>query len=213
MKKCLIITSYIEGNLTDLIDDFDPDFILCADGGYNHAKAAGIKPDLLIGDMDSIDISCDPDAERIVYPAEKDDTDTGICLQTALDRGYRDILIAGGLGGRLDHTFSNIELITGKIGQADSITIKDKSNACTVIRNSSLTLNKGISKYVSIFSMTEKSTGVSLSGFKYPLDNVELTFGSTLGTSNEITADKAVASVTDGILLIIFSDESKGGRP
>lgn len=212
MKKCLIITSYIEGNLTELISGFDPDFILCADGGYNHAKEAGILPDLLIGDMDSIDVSADSDIEKITYPSEKDDTDTGLCLQAALDRGYRDILIAGGLGGRLDHTISNIELITGKIMHADSITIKDRYNACTVIRNSSITLQNGISKYVSVFSMTETSTGVSETGFKYPLDNVVLPFGSTLGTSNEIIDDEAVISVKDGILLIVFSDENKGGR-
>ena len=212
MKKCLIITSYIEGNLTGLISGFDPDFILCADGGYNHAKAAGIRPDLLIGDMDSIDTSDDPEIEKIIYPAEKDDTDTGLCLQLALDRGYRNIMIAGGLGGRLDHTISNIELITGKIEQADSITIKDLHNSCTVIRNSSITLQKGISKYVSVFSMTEKSTGVYENGFKYPLVDAVLPFGSTLGTSNEIIEDEAVISVRDGILLIVFSDETKGGQ-
>lgn len=213
MKKCLIITSYIEGDLHDLTHGFDPHLILCADGGYDHAKAAGIKPDLLIGDLDSINACSDPDIKKIIFPCEKDDTDTGICLQTALDRGCRDILIAGGLGGRLDHTISNIELITGKIHQADSIMIKDKYNSCAVIRNGSITLKKGISKYVSVFSMTEKSLGVCEKGFKYPLDNVILPFGSTLGTSNEIADDQAEISVADGILLIIFSDDNKGGRP
>jgi len=213
MKKCLIITSYIEGSLADITEGFEPDYILCADGGFDHAKTAGIKPDLLIGDMDSLTAADDPEIEKIIYPSEKDDTDTGICLQTALDMGYRNILIAGGLGGRLDHTISNIELITGKIGQADSITIRDRYNSCTVIKNSSITIKKGTSKYISVFSMTEKSSDVTEKGFKYPLDNVILPFGSTLGTSNEIVSDEATISVGDGILLIIFSDEAKGGRP
>jgi len=212
MKKCAIITSYVEGDVSYFINNFNPDFIICADGGYNHAERFGIKPDLLIGDFDSISVTSESETEKITYPAEKDDTDTGICLQTAIDKGFTDILIIGGLGGRLDHTISNIELITGKIHLADHIMIRDKSNACTVIRNSSITIPKGTSKYVSVFSMTEKSTGVSEKGVKYPLNNVALPFGSTLGTSNEIVDEYAVISVNDGILLIVFSDENSGGN-
>ncbi len=208
MKKCLIITSYIEGILTELIGDFAPDIIMCADGGYDYASAAGIIPDMLIGDLDSISVPNDPAIETIIYPSEKDDTDTGICLQTALDRGCNDILIIGGLGGRLDHTISNIQLITGKSNLADRIVIKDKGNSCTVLNNSSITLPRCDKQYVSVFPMTD-CRGVSESGVKYPLDNAHLPVGSTIGTSNEIISEKAVFSVTDGILLVITSEEGQ----
>lgn len=209
MKKCVIITSYIEGNLIELIGNFQPDFILCADGGYDYAEAAGIKPDMLIGDLDSITVPNDPAIQTLIFPSEKDDTDTGICLQTALDQGYREILIIGGLGGRLDHTMSNIQLITGKCHLADRISIRDKSNSCTVITNGSVTLPYIKNQYVSIFSMTEKSTGVTTSGLKYPLDNATMVYGSTLGTSNEIIDKEATISVKDGKLLIITSMEEQ----
>lgn len=208
MNKCVIITSYIEGNLPELIGDFDPDFILCADGGYNHAKAAGIRPDMLIGDLDSITVTNDPDIETLIFPSEKDDTDTGICLQTALDKGFRDILIIGGLGGRLDHTISNIQLITGKVHLADRLVIRDKNNSCMIIRNSSAALPHINDQYVSLFPMTD-CRGVCGSGVKYPLDNMYLPVGSTIGTSNEITDNEAVFSVEDGILLIVTSKENK----
>ena len=207
MNKCVIITSYIEGDLKDLIGDFGPDFIMCADGGFDYAAAAGIKPDMLIGDFDSIKNPRDPEIETLVFPSEKDDTDTGICLQTALDRGYKDILIIGGLGGRLDHTMSNIQLITGKSSQADRIRIKDKYNSCAVLNNSSMKFSAAESKYISIFSMSESSTGVTTSGLKYPLKDAELTFGSTLGTSNEFITSEAEIAVKSGILLIILSQE------
>lgn len=210
MKKCIIITSYIEGDLKHLIGDFKPDLILCADGGYDHAKSAGIIPDLLIGDLDSIRTSQDTEIEKIIYPCEKDDTDTGICLSTALEYGCRDILILGGLGGRLDHTISNIELITGKINQADSIMIKDMRNSCIVIKDSSITLKKQDNQFISVFSMTENSYGVSESGVKYSLDRATLPFGSTLGTSNEYVDDTATISVENGILLIVLSDKEQG---
>ena len=209
MKKCVIITSYIEGDLIDLIGDFRPDFILCADGGYDYAKAAGITPDMLIGDLDSITVPNDPAINTLIFPSEKDDTDTGICLQTALDKGYKDILIIGGLGGRLDHTMSNIQLITGKCHLADRITIRDKSNSCTVITNESITLPYIENQYVSIFSMSEKSTSVTTSGLKYPLTDASMIYGSTLGTSNEIIDTQATISVKEGRLLIITSMEEQ----
>lgn len=207
MKKCAIITSYIEGNLHELMGDFQPDFILCADGGYDHAVAAGMTPHLLIGDLDSIAVPTSPAIETILYPSEKDDTDTGLCLEEALNRGYTDILIIGGLGGRFDHTMSNIQLITGKCTRAHRISIKDRNNSCTVLSNSSLTIEKKDRQYISLFSMTSKCTGVSAAGFKYPLDNAELPLGSTLGTSNECIEDQATISVKDGILLVITSKE------
>ena len=206
MKKCVIITSYVEGNPKKLIGDFSPDFIICADGGYDHAAAAGIVPDMLIGDLDSITLPNDPAVKTLIFPSEKDDTDTGICLQTALDKGYRDIMIIGGLGGRLDHTMSNIQLIAGKCHLADRIIIKDKTNSCTALNNSSITLPRVENQYVSVFPMTE-CRGVYESGVKYPLNDYHLPIGSTIGTSNEITEEYGTFSVTDGIMLVITSEE------
>lgn len=207
MKKCTILTSYIEGDVNVLIGDFNPDFILCADGGYNHAKRAGIIPDLLIGDFDSISVPNDPLIETIRWPSEKDDTDTGLCLQEALNRGYEDVLIIGGLGGRFDHTISNIQLIIGKSHLAQRIAIKDKGNYCTILNNSTMTISKKENQYVSLFSVTDVCRGLTATGFKYPLDNATLSLGSTLGTSNECVDDYATVSVEDGILLVILSDE------
>ena len=208
MKKCVIFTSYIEGNPVELIGDFAPDFIMCADGGFDHAAAAGIVPDMLMGDLDSISAPENPAIETVIFPSEKDDTDTGICLQTALDKGYTDILILGGLGGRFDHTMSNIQLITAKCHLTDRITIKYKNNTCTALNNSSITLPRIENQYVSVFPMTE-CHGVCESGVKYPLDNATLPLGSTLGTSNEIVEDYGIFSVKSGIMLVITSEESK----
>ena len=184
------------------------DIVIAADAGIKNTHKFNIKPDFIIGDFDSLGYT-PTDSNTIIHPIEKDDTDTGICLQTALDQGYREILIIGGLGGRLDHTMSNIQLITGKCHLADRISIRDKSNSCTVITNGSVTLPYIKNQYVSIFSMTEKSTGVTTSGLKYPLDNATMVYGSTLGTSNEIIDKEATISVKDGRLLIITSMEGQ----
>ena len=77
------------------------DFILCADGGYAHARRMGLRPDLLIGDFDSVKPPEHAGCEVYSYPPEKDDTDMLLALKCGLERGFRDYLILGGLGGQI----------------------------------------------------------------------------------------------------------------
>ena len=116
MKKCIIITSYIEGNLSELMKGQDADLILCADGGFDLAREAGITPDLLIGDFDSLHASLPPAIKTITFPKEKDDTDTGLCVRAAFEQGCREVLILGGLGGRkkLLHRSSKRRAVSAK---------------------------------------------------------------------------------------------------
>lgn len=207
MKKCLIITSYIEGSLSEIIGDEAFDFILCADGGWDHALQAGLTPDLLIGDFDSMKGCAPSDIEIITFPAEKDDTDTGLCLKTAISRGCTDILIAGGLGGRFDHSVANIQLMLGVVDLVDHIAIKNGRNYCTVLKNGEIQLQKKEGFHLSVFSMTEQSRGVCLSGVKYLLSDYTLTGTFPLGVSNEFADDYATVRVGDGTLLIVLSSD------
>lgn len=207
MKKCIIITSFIEGDLAELMQGQEADFVLCADGGYDHARKAGIVPDLLIGDFDSLHADIPKNIETISFPKEKDDTDTGLCVRTALDLGCREILILGGLGGRFDHAVANIQLLMGAAAKFERIAIADKKNYCTVLQNGELRLPKKEGQHLSVFSLSEKSTGVSLSGVQYPLSDYTLTNAFPLGVSNEYKADFARISVKNGTLLIVLSQD------
>ena len=84
------------------------DFLVCADGGYETARRLGLKPDLLIGDLDSCTEDFPPDIEAVRLPVHKDDTDMMYSLKECLGRGYRDFLLLGATGGRLDHTVANL---------------------------------------------------------------------------------------------------------
>lgn len=207
MKKCIIITSYIEGNLTELMKGYEPDYILCADGGYNHAQKAGIIPHYLIGDFDSLEGNMPPDIERMTYPCEKDDTDTGLCLQAALELGCKDILIIGGLGGRFDHALANIQAMSGIAGKVQRIAIKDNKNYCTILQNNSLCLQKQEGRHISVLSLSDESTGVSIVGAKYPLSDYTMVRTFPLGVSNEYEKDTITISVENGTLLIILSQD------
>ncbi|MFR3202176.1 MAG: thiamine diphosphokinase, partial [[Clostridium] leptum] len=84
------------------------DFLVCADGGYETARRLGLKPGLLIGDLDSCTEDFPPDIEAVRLPVHKDDTDMMYSLKECLGRGYRDFLLLGATGGRLDHTVANL---------------------------------------------------------------------------------------------------------
>ena len=181
------------------------DYVIAADSGYRHALAAGITPDLLIGDFDSLQGLPEKDIEIIKAPAEKDDTDTMLAIKHALALGYQQFLLLGATGGRLDHQTANIAACAYIAEQGGSCKMQDSSNIIYVIKNSLLRLKKKENWSVSVFSYTEMAFGVTLAGLKYALNNATLTNTDPLGVSNEFAEDTATVEVKDGILLIILS--------
>ncbi|MFA5659567.1 MAG: thiamine pyrophosphokinase, partial [Oscillospiraceae bacterium] len=105
MKKCAVLSG---GEIADYsqidVSQLKDCVIISADSGYYHAKALGLKTDYLIGDFDSIDFVPKDASEVIEFPSEKDDTDTMLAIKLALNLGFEDITIVGGLGKRLYHT-------------------------------------------------------------------------------------------------------------
>ncbi|MFA9382090.1 MAG: thiamine diphosphokinase, partial [Acetanaerobacterium sp.] len=109
MTQCVIISAGVVGDGLDIKAVISCGaFVICADGGYDTALRIGITPHLFVGDMDSVRMSPEG-CEIMLSPAEKDDTDTMLAAKIAIERGYTDITIFGGLGGRLDHTLANIQ--------------------------------------------------------------------------------------------------------
>ena len=219
MKKCIIITSYIDlpkessfslsnyiiSRVNLLLNSSCSPFIICADGGYANLKDTGIVPDLIIGDFDSYSKELPEDIPIVKLPVEKDDTDTGMCIRYALNHGMNDITIIGGIGGRLDHTIANIQLMAGACENGAAIKMLSPCNEAYIVKNDSLTVARKEGFSLSVFSLTEHSYGVSLSGLYYPLDNTVLTSHFPLGVSNSFTDDEAVVTVKDGMLLVICS--------
>ena len=177
------------------------DFIICADGGYNHAAAMGITPNLLVGDMDSIKGSAQA-GETIELPRDKDDTDTYFALREGLSRGYKEFILLGALGGRLDHTYANIASIEFLLDNNAAGTIISGDSIITMIKNGGREFT-GEYKYLSVFAYGGEASGVSISGVKYPLNNATLSPSHPIGISNEIVGGSAVVSVRDGCLVIM----------
>ena len=166
------------------------DFVAVCDGGLEYALREGIRYKLLVGDFDSYtkplpDLS--PDVELIRLPAEKDDTDIGFAVKTLLRRGFRDFLIIGGIGGRLDHTLGNFSVASGIAARGGLCTLTGSSAGETiyVFRGRTLELTPLHGAYVSIFPWGCPRATVTARGFKYPLEHGTVNARTTLGVSNE----------------------------
>jgi thiamine pyrophosphokinase len=224
--RCVILTAHIKSDTFDRVQFTSDDYIICADGGYDLALANGIVPALAIGDMDSVTARDFGSTEKIVLPAEKDDTDTLAAVRYGISKGYADFLIIGGLSGRFDHSFAVIQTLSFLTDMGCKAEVIDGGNHAFMIAGSKsgigqLTLDPEAYRlrrseaeaslfpfpYFSVYSYSERSEGVSITGAKYPLDFTILTHSYPLGTSNEfIPGEEAVITVVAGRLLIVVSD-------
>ncbi|MBO7148262.1 MAG: thiamine diphosphokinase [Clostridia bacterium] len=183
------------------------DLVIAADRGYAFASEKGIKCDLVIGDFDSLGSVPSHDfLERL--PVEKDDTDTAYAIKRALALGAKRIFIIGGLGGRLDHTLANIQMLTYIARQGAEGFLINGDEILFVIKDQKVRLCVSKKTPVSVFSLSESSDGVVEKGFKYTLDGAVLESGFPLGVSNETADECAEISVKNGELLICVNTDS-----
>lgn len=178
------------------------DLVIAADGGYAHM--GGIKPDLVVGDFDSLGYV--PEDEQVVrHPAEKDDTDTMLAARIGIERGYRAFVLLGGVGGRLDHTFANIQILAFLRENGARSALIGENETITLLHNESLRFHAGLSGTVSVFSFGASANGVYERGLAYTLADATLTDTNPFGVSNAFTGAPAEISVREGRLVILFA--------
>ena len=183
-------------------------FVIAADSGYDLAARCGVVPQLLVGDMDSLESKDIPNTVKTVkVKAEKDETDTMLAVDMALSMGAEEIFIFGGLGGRADHGLSNMYLLEYIYTRGAVGCISDGKNVVRYIRDGSITFPPDGHKYFSLISLDLSSVGVTVIGGKYPLENAELKRERQYAVSNEFLPGVSEATVTveKGALLIITS--------
>ena len=187
-KKIIIISGGRFGDpifFKKKIAEIGASLIIVCDGGVRHVQQSGIKPDVIIGDMDSIEpaqlTSYSAQGVQIIkYPANKDFTDTELALDYVLNLKPRAIYIWGALGGRLDHTLANVFLLRKRTKAGiKTYLIDEYCEAFIVDKEAAFIDAKGVT--VSLFAFSPKVEGLSLSGFVYPLKDAVLTIGESLG--------------------------------
>jgi thiamine pyrophosphokinase len=173
----------------------------------------GITPDLAFGDFDSVSEAELKEIEQKVqslrkFKPEKDETDMELALNWALDQNPASIKIFGFSGGRLDHLLANIQLLVKPLlnNQRNEVSLIDNKNEVFLKSPGSYKIAKlPDKKYISFIPVTLQAAGITLEGFKYPLNNCHISLGSTLCISNELIDDYGTFSFSEGILIVVRS--------
>lgn len=185
-------------------------FVIAADGGYKTACRAFGKPDLAVGDFDSLGYR-PADVPTLCHPAEKDDTDLALAADEALARGCRRLFLFSALGGRLDHTVANLQLLARLVrGGVEATLFGADGTAVTAIADGQTAVfSPAMRGTLSVFALGGVAEGVSLCGLRYPLDGASLYPDVPLGVSNEFLGTFATVSVRHGVLLLFYHSKEQ----
>jgi thiamine pyrophosphokinase len=188
------------------------DLILAADGGTRHALEAGLIPDIVVGDMDSLGDAGAREAEKLgarleSYPSRKDKMDGHLAVIAACERGATELDFLCAFGEKLSAVFAipHLLLAAERMGlRAAAIAGWGRMFA---LETASRTVTGSPGDGVSVFSLTGSASGVNLEGFVYPLEDARLEAGDTLGFHNRLSNKEGRVSVREGALLVIHELE------
>jgi len=183
--------------------------VIAADGGAQNAFDAGVTPDIVVGDLDSLPESLQADLRRAgvrfeTYSARKDETDLELVIGHALERGATEVVILSGLGDRWDQSLANMLLLTLPALRDVPAHIEDERHSIRAISRGVPTRVEGaIGDTLSLIALGGDARGVTIEGCEYPLRDAVLPFGKTLGVSNVLAEPVARVSVQEGVVLAI----------
>lgn len=185
------------------------DLLICADGGLRTARRLEIKPDMVVGDLDSaspalVQWATNEGARVLRHPVEKDKIDAELALEAAIELGATDVEFIGALGGRVDQTLAAIGLLaTVKAAGLRGRIIDGKQEVFLADRVTKIPGRQGT--VVSLIPLSPVVTGVTLKGFRYPLIGATVRQGTTVTISNVIQTVPASVRVGRGRLLVVVN--------
>ena len=201
-KICYLVGA---GEVASLPPMAEGDFLIAVDGGLRACMAAGLVPQLLVGDLDSLGCAALPNIPLCRFPVKKDETDTYLAYLEGVKRGYTHFEIYGGLGGRADHTIANLQLLRRIAGEGRTAALVGTDARMLAFSNRSVVLSAYAGQPLGVFSLSESSEGVTISGAAYALENGTLRSDFPLGVSNTALGESVTLSVKNGTLLAVLS--------
>ncbi|MFC4809528.1 thiamine diphosphokinase [Paenibacillus sp. GCM10023250] len=208
-KRIVIVTG---GRLGDwALPLIEPDdFLIGADAGALFLARRGLRPDIALGDFDSVTaeelaLVRRVSAETREYdPVDKDYTDTELAWRLAVAKRPKEIVLVGGLGTRFDHTLANVHLLRFAAREGVPACLADEHNRIRLVSRSLRIADEGF-PYISLLPLTESVTGITLTGFRYPLADAAIEIGQSIGISNKLTGGEGMIAIKEGLLLAIES--------
>lgn len=201
--KCIIIGAGSFNN-PKIIKEKD-DLLICADGGYLYAAKQDLKVDLLVGDFDSLkDIPLD--VETVKLNKIKDETDLYIAIEEGIKRGYQTFDIYGALGGRIEHTIANIQILVNLKSKGLTAKLIDDKTIVEMLSTGTYIYNERCG-YISLFSYTEEST-ITIKNLLYEVNNKTISSKFPLGIDNEFIGKESTVTVHNGLVLSIINKKN-----
>ena len=184
--------------------------VICADGGALHARALGLRPHTIVGDLDSltprqVDDFAAAGACIIRHPAEKDETDLELALLHCAEIGAESVAILGGLGGRIDQTLANILLLTHPSFSELGIIVVDGEQTTRLLAPGTHTVVGRVGDTISLIPLSASADGITSDNLKYALDGDSLQLGPARGISNVMLAEQAHIRLRRGLLLLVHT--------
>lgn len=205
MKKCIILGNGNppKKNLLNFLDKKGYSTLICADGGSNIALKYDIIPDIIIGDLDSIN----PDTYdffydkcKIIKIKNQYSTDVEKCLMYAIKQKFVEAVLVGVTGDRLDHSFCNLGIVLKYFNKIKIKVIHEKSILEAVTGDVILKTIPG--EIISLYGFDDK-TKIKSYGLKYQLKNITLPFGKKDGTSNVALGKVVKLNIKNGKIFIV----------
>ena len=185
------------------------DFAIAADGGLAHAVALGVRVDLVVGDLDSVDMAQLAAAEAtgtVVerHPVAKDETDLELALERAAGRHPAELTLVGLLGGRIDHELANLSLVAQRrwFDAGLRIVADDGLKRIHVVHDA-VELREPAGTTISVLPWLGTATGVTERGMRWDLTGATLEAGTSQGMSNVAELEVQHITVEHGVLLVI----------
>lgn len=192
-----------------VIDVLPDTTIIAADSGLDHAVAAGLRPTVLVGDLDSISAhgkmwAYAHELEIDQHPVDKGSTDTELALVRAVATEADTLLVFGAAGDRFDHALGTIAALGNPIlARFETVRLAlDETTIYILHAGRSVTLDLAQDSSFSLLALHGACRGVQVTGARWPLTDASFEPSSTLGISNETTGLLHVA-VADGILTLV----------
>ncbi len=184
------------------------DHLIGADGGTAHCVALGLMPNVVVGDLDSIDpVLADRLATAGVlferHAPAKDQTDLELALERALRDGASEIILLGAAGGRLDQTLANLLILAQRPWPVPVKLVDERQVAQLLAGPAQMVLDASVGATVSAIPLSPIVSGITYSGLRYPLQDAMLALGSTRGVSNVVERSPAAIDIRAGLLLIV----------
>ncbi len=206
MKTCALVGSsqFNAAHFQELDAAGVFDYVIAVDGGFASLEAIGRKPDMALGDFDSLGYV--PKGLRVAqFSSHKDKSDMELALDRARSMRYDEVYVYGGLGRRLDHTLANLQLFALFSEKGLFVTAVDEDTSVVFITGPDTFEMPAVEAgTVSVFSMNDRAEGVFERGLAYELDDAVLTNRTSLGLSNELIGEAVMIGVEKGTIAIFL---------